>query len=108
MSQTALPSPLPSAGRASPRWSTSGQIEPLPASTAGLVPAMECVGDGPPLSASGPSCGSTPSWSDGPSSAQVPSVSMFRFPESKSLPAQLPPPALAARMVFATRTAQEL
>ena len=84
MSQIVVPSPLPSAGRARPRWSTSGQMEALPASMAGLVLAIACVGAGPPLSASGPSCGSTLAWSEGPSRAQVPSVSMFLLPESKS------------------------
>src|SRR5439155_21469419 len=58
ISQTAIPSPSPSTGRATPRWSVAGQAALSPASIAGLPGSRACVLVGPPLSANGPSSGS--------------------------------------------------
>ena len=51
------PAEPPAGGRSPPRWSSGGPAA-LPVSMAGLVERSACVSVGPPLSASGPSCGS--------------------------------------------------
>lgn len=58
MSQTAVPSPLPSWGREMPRWSLAGQPVLSPASMAGLPESRAWVRVGPPLAWRGPRRGS--------------------------------------------------
>ena len=60
MSQVAVESPSPSAGRENPRWSVAGQFGSSPLSMAGLPAINAWVRVGPPFSASGPSIGSAP------------------------------------------------
>src|SRR6266446_3685061 len=72
ISQAAIPSPLPSSGRERPRWSVAGGGQSFPpASIAGLPGESARVGVDPPLSCSGPSCGSTSARSPGSANPQV-------------------------------------
>src|SRR5437870_2066629 len=83
-------------GRTTPRWSTDTALPPAsvhaPASAAGLAAASACVGVGPPLFWSGPSCGSVLGWS-------VAAVSPHVFPVSRLKPSEANVPALALAQV---------
>src|SRR5437870_471184 len=72
ISHVAMPSPLPSSGRGKPRWSVAGGGQSFPpASIAGLPGKSAWVGVGPPLSCSGPSCGSMLTRSPGDAKPQA-------------------------------------
>src|SRR5439155_83254 len=72
ITQVAMPSPLPSAGREKPRWSVRGGGQSLPpASMAGLPGNSAWVGVGPPLPCRGPSRGSMSTRSPGPLNPEV-------------------------------------
>src|SRR5438445_1768562 len=99
MSQTGVPSPLPSSGRATPRWSSAGHPALLPASMAGLTAGRAIVSVPPPLFWRGPRDGLALTRSPAAARPQV-------LPLSRLLPAdvtgvlQLPPGALSATIVF--------
>src|SRR5439155_18760473 len=98
ISQVAIPSPLPSSGRGKPRWSVAGggQSSP-PASIAGLPGNSAWVGVGPPLSCSGPSCGSMLTRSPVPVNPQeLPLSRLCPWDVKVPLPAQLSPERLSA------------
>jgi hypothetical protein len=109
MSHSPMPSPSPSNGLGSPRWSVSGQAELSPASIAGLGTMhaslgqppwiRACVSVGPPLSARGPRSGSTFGRSPGALNGQVPSESRL-WPRDVIFPLQ-PTGELWAMMLFA-------
>jgi hypothetical protein len=87
-------------GRATPRWSAPEQAPA--ASMAGLPARSARVGVSPPLSASGPSIGSSPKRSPLDPTTQQPDTDSIRLPDDESLPEQsgASPPAseLRARM----------
>src|SRR5262249_51100602 len=101
MSQTAVPLPSPSCGRAVPRWSVGGHPTESPASMAGLPASRACVEGGPPLCCSGPSLGSTPLRSPEATKPQLPSLSRL-CPWELIAPLQSPPvgAVLCATIVF--------
>src|SRR5512144_1418377 len=104
MSQTAVPSPFASVGRGSPRWSVAGQPIAAPLSRTGLPVAGTWVIVGPPLSARGPSCGSTLFWSPLPANEQVPLESRLLPPDVTGVPPQCAG-AAPAMIVLTTVTA---
>src|SRR5204862_5238019 len=94
-------------GRGSPGWSrlptaAPAQIEARPASIARLPARSAGVGVGPPLFASGPRPAATSFNEPAPKPQLVPS-SRLTVP-SVTVPEQLPPVVLPARMVFESAT----
>src|SRR5687768_2004793 len=79
-----------------PRWSVARQPVLVPALMAGLPSNRAWVKVGPPLSASGPSCGGVLIWSPGPP-PQV--LSLERLLPEEVTPTQLPT-VLPATIVF--------
>src|SRR2546421_3968256 len=83
-------------GRPTPRWSVAGGGQPgLPASMAGLPPLSAMVFVGPPLAASGSSCGLVPCLSPAELKAQSAELSML-YPAEMNEPRQSSAPAVAA------------
>src|SRR5437867_4213211 len=99
MSQVGVPSPLPSNGRATPRWSAAGHPVLVPASSAGLPEVRAWVSVWPPLFCRGPSNGSVLLRSPTPDNPQVFALSRL-LPADTMVVLQFPPALLFATMAF--------